>query len=268
MPFWVGNVSTETEGEGGEPITESVKTYVTIPEKTVPVIAGANYTRILPLDLSAEIKDLESGEAPTADMLRAQAEAYIDKNNLSTPKVSLKVGFAQLEQSLEYKGIALLERVDLCDLVTVIFPALGVYAKAECIKVVYDVILDRVDSVELGDQPQNIADTIAENTVAASGVSGAANSAAEAAAIAQATAEAAQETANTASSQASAAAQQSASVVNTSGLYTVKTENGELVISDSQHDIKVKGLNVTLGGVTHPVDWVQVGSNYLIGYAP
>ena len=54
----------------------------------------------------------------------------------------------------------LLERVSLFDTVNVEFPALNVSATAKAVKLVYDVIADRVKSVTLGSVRANIADTI------------------------------------------------------------------------------------------------------------
>ena len=83
------------------------------------------------------------------------------QNRIGVPKVSLTVSFAQLGQTEEYAGKALLEQVDLGDTVRVEFSQLGVSASARCVKTVYNVLLDRYDSVELGDARANIADTIA-----------------------------------------------------------------------------------------------------------
>ncbi len=57
--------------------------------------------------------------------------------------------------------MALLEECDLCDTVTVQFERLGVDAKAEIVKIVTDVLLERYESVEIGSIRANIADTIA-----------------------------------------------------------------------------------------------------------
>ena len=81
-------------------------------------------------------------------------------NKIGVPKVSLTVGFFPLEQSEEYKDLALLETVYLCDTVNVEFPALGVSATAKVVKTVYDVLQKRYRSIELGDARSNIADTI------------------------------------------------------------------------------------------------------------
>lgn len=128
---------------------------VELPEKIVNAPGTYNFTRIIPLDLTSEFQ-----EQPTAYQLRSRAEEYVEKNNIGVPSVSLTVSFQPLDQTEEYKGIALLERVNLCDTVTVEYSELGVSAKAKCIKTVYDVLKDRYITIELGDARTNIADTI------------------------------------------------------------------------------------------------------------
>lgn len=129
---------------------------VQLPEKILNAPGTYDFTRIMALDLSSDFQ-----EAPTVAQLRARAESYIKANKIGVPKVSLSISFVPLEQTEEYKDLALLERVELCDTVNVEFPALGVSATAKCVKTTYDVLLDRYISVELGDARTNIADTIA-----------------------------------------------------------------------------------------------------------
>lgn len=130
---------------------------VTLPEKILNAPGTYNFTRIMALDLSQEFES-----APTEEQLRNRANTYMTANNIGVPKVSLDVSFIQLEQTEEYKNIALLERVELCDTVNVEFPELGVSATAKCVKTVYDVLKERYTSVELGESRTNIADTIAD----------------------------------------------------------------------------------------------------------
>lgn len=138
-PYWLGQDGT----------------LVMLPEKTLAADGSYDFVRILTLDLSAEWM-----EAPTVETLRDRAKAYMADNCIGVPTVSLTVGWAQLEQSEEYKNTALLERVLLCDMVRVEFPALGVSASAKCIKTVYNCLLERYDSVDLGDARTTLADTI------------------------------------------------------------------------------------------------------------
>jgi phage-related protein len=101
---------------------------------------------------------------PTVEQLREKTEIYIKENNVGVPVVSWSVSFEQLSKSEEYKHLALLERVSLFDTVSVEFPALGVSATARAVRIVYDVIADRVNSVTLGSVRANIADTIANQS--------------------------------------------------------------------------------------------------------
>lgn len=129
--------------------------YFELPEKTVNAEGNFGFTRLMPLDLSSEFE-----EKPSAEQLRAEAQEYMKANKIGVPKVSLTVSFFPLEQSEEYKDLALLETVYLCDTVNVEFSALGVSATAKVVKTVYDVLRKRYRSIELGDAKSNIADTI------------------------------------------------------------------------------------------------------------
>ena len=150
-PYWYREVKEDSSksNDGG---------LVVLDEKFVPVIENATYTRILPLDLTSEFD-----EKPTQAKLRAKTQEYIEKNNLNTPEISLDVSFVQLSDSEEYKDIAVLERVQLCDEVTVEFPKLGVHAKAKVVKTTYNVGLQRYESIELGTLKTNLSTTLAEN---------------------------------------------------------------------------------------------------------
>lgn len=107
------------------------------------------YTKILPKDLSSYFEN-----QPTAADLLTTAKYYVSKAQLGVPKVSLTVSFAQLEEN----GI---DRVNLCDTVTVVFPKMGVNAKAKVVTAEYDVLLERYTTLEIGSSTQGIADTIA-----------------------------------------------------------------------------------------------------------
>ena len=137
--------------------TENEKILVTLPEKIVNVPGSKNFVKILTVDLSQYFES-----QPTEEQLREEAEKYISDHNLSAPIVSLNVSYAQLAQHEEYKHLALLERVGLFDVVNVEFPEMGVSATAKAVKIVYNVIAERVESVTLGSVRANIADTIVE----------------------------------------------------------------------------------------------------------
>ena len=133
------------------------ETLVQLPEKVITAQGTYNYTKILTLDFSAEWQ-----EPPTEEDLRARAEKYMVDNDIGVPPVSWKVEFVLLEQTEEYKGKALLERVLLGDTVTAVFPLMRVNASARAVKTIYNVLQDHYESVHLGKVKSNLADTIAK----------------------------------------------------------------------------------------------------------
>ena len=132
---------------------------VELPEKIVNAEGTYNFSRVKTVDFSQDFE-----QKPTTEQLREKATRYVKNNRIGVPIVSTSVSFAQLEQSIEYKGLKILEHVGLFDDVNVIFSALGVENTAKAVKLVYNVILDRVESVTLGSVKQNIASTIANQT--------------------------------------------------------------------------------------------------------
>lgn len=142
-PFWMSQ-----DGE-----------LVELPEKIVNAEGTYNFSRVKTVDFSQDFE-----QKPTTEQLRERATRYVKNNRIGVPVVSTSVSFAQLEQSIEYKGLKILEHVGLFDDVNVVFPALGVENTAKAVKLVYNVILDRVESVTLGSAKQNIASTIANQT--------------------------------------------------------------------------------------------------------
>ena len=65
---------------------------------------------------------------------------------------------------ITYEDYRVLERVNLCDTVTVLYDDLGVSATAKVVKTVYNVLLDRYDSLEIGDPKTTFAQTLANIT--------------------------------------------------------------------------------------------------------
>lgn len=138
-------------------VSQEDGTLVELPERIINATGTYNFVKIRTLDLSAEFET-----QPTVEQLRSKAESYIKANDIGVPIVSWSVSFEQLSKSEEYKHLALLERVSLFDTVNVEFPALNVSATAKVVKLVYDVIADKVKSVTLGSVRANISDTIAK----------------------------------------------------------------------------------------------------------
>ncbi len=102
-------------------------------------------------DSSAEI---------TEDDLRSVAESYIDDNSLSATVPTVKVSFEPLWKQDEYS--ALLEKINLCDTVTIRYSNLGVEATAKVIETEYDSLNERYKSITLGSAKSSMITTISD----------------------------------------------------------------------------------------------------------
>lgn len=123
-------------------------------------IIGTTKLKPVTMDFTAEFE-----EQPTKTQLANAAQSYLNNNKPWVPKENIKVDFVQLWQTEEYKDVAVLQRVNLCDRVNVFYPALGVTAEnVEVIKTVYNVLTETYDEMELGDARSTFAQTILKQT--------------------------------------------------------------------------------------------------------
>ena len=135
---------------GIAPYYKSDEATVTLPEVVMFLPGTFDFERILSLDLSDKFED-----TPTADQLRAAAEAYAVANNISVPDSSIEI---------DYVMDSAIESVKLCDTISVYYSKIGVTATAKCVKTEYDVLLDRYSRITLGSIRTSIADAYAAQT--------------------------------------------------------------------------------------------------------
>lgn len=127
-------------------------------ENNEPIEVSYRMIDAVPMDLSQDFSD----GAPTVEELRNAAIAKFENSGAWEPKENIDVNFVQLWQTDQFKEFAPLQRVRLCDTVSVFYDALGVNAvKKKVIKTVYNVLLERYDSIELGELSTSIAQVIA-----------------------------------------------------------------------------------------------------------
>lgn len=153
MPFAKYMLENENTGE-------STEIVVTLTEKVLPLTNCENIGHH-----KAYIADLSDlfgeNEQITEDTLRAKATLYIANHpELGKPRISITASFVALWQTEQYKDIAPLERVSLCDTVTIRFVKLGIDAKAKVIKTVYDTLNESYISITLGEAKSNFANTV------------------------------------------------------------------------------------------------------------
>ena len=140
LPYWAGQ-----DGE----VIQSDPAIINAP-------GTYGFTHVIPIDFSSDFQD-----PPTPKQLAEKGESYVKANNIGVPTVSISVSFIQLDQIPEYEHLRLLEKCDLCDTITVQYEQIGVEAKAKIVKIVTDVLLERYNSIEIGEARTNISDTIA-----------------------------------------------------------------------------------------------------------
>jgi len=140
-------------------ILSSVDETVTLPEEVIEIVnpEAIGHTKTLLLDLS---EAFGKEEEVSAVGLRGKAEKYISEHDLGKPKVSITFSMLQVWDLPEYTSFSALERVRLCDTVTVRFVNLGIDAKAKIIKTTYDSLAERYKKLEAGDAKSTIADTV------------------------------------------------------------------------------------------------------------
>ena len=142
IPYW--------QDSGGENVV-----YLSSPVYRTGESAG----RVVTMDLSDDFE-----EQPTTAQLQARAQAIIDGSDAYELKENLTIDFVALWQTEEYKDVANLQRIYLCDTVNIYYEKLGINATAKCIKVVYDSLRERYTSMELGTPKTTLARQILETT--------------------------------------------------------------------------------------------------------
>ena len=134
------------EGDSGQkdPVT------VTIPEKYVDSKYISMYAnrRIKVVDFSSKFKDKD---IPTPEKLKNFASNYMTKNKIGAPKINTKIDYVDLASTLDYQGRKVIEELELCDIVPIYYPSIGITEDdAKATKIVYDFINERNESVEFG----------------------------------------------------------------------------------------------------------------------
>ena len=149
------NITSLTRLEDGLDSFDAVIAYYTMDGvntvygDVVPV-SGSTFAVQRPLILDAS-SDFQS--APTSAQLTAKAKTYANANAVTGPAASIDVSFVPFWQFNRYQdipGLEELEKVELCDTVTVDYLPLGIALKTKVVKTEYNVLLDRYDSIGLG----------------------------------------------------------------------------------------------------------------------
>jgi len=137
---------------------DGTETVITLTEQLLP-IAQTELTQSKTL-----VKDFtdsfEYGTTVTEALLRQKATAYLANNPLGVETPSVKISFEPLWKQPEYAAV--LERVCLCDTVTVRHTELGVSVRTKVIKTVYDSLAEKYVSITLGTAKDTLLKTVSD----------------------------------------------------------------------------------------------------------
>ena len=155
---------TPDKPEGDTSDSQPDPVTVTIPENYVDSKYKALYAhrRIKVVDFSSEFKsDSKSKDIPTPDKLRKIANDYMERNAIGKPKINIKIEYADLAKTLDYADHGWIEELELCDIVPIYYPQIGLTDEtAKVTTVTYDFVNERNESVEFGDIGTNVRATM------------------------------------------------------------------------------------------------------------
>lgn len=143
VPYWI-------DGEGNT---------VVLPEKVVLSGHEGDY----PFKIIKSVDFSSNWETqPTVEQLRTAAQNYVTNNEGWKLKNNITISFVALWNTEEYKNIAPLERVKMCDVVHVVVPKLGIDFDTKVIKTDYNVLQERYNSITLGDSYYSLSAVFSE----------------------------------------------------------------------------------------------------------
>ena len=145
-PFasYTPEIQGNTDSRSPEPVV------VELPEKVVDSKYRPLYThqKIKVVDFSSSFKEKE---IPTPEKLRKLATDYMNNNEIGKPNLNVKIEYVDLASTLDSATKQVMEEIELCDIIPVYYPPLGITSNdAKVVRVVYNPVLERNTSVEFG----------------------------------------------------------------------------------------------------------------------
>lgn len=153
--FWKGTASSSTNTQEGEYFVKKGTIIKALDDQYAALFPT---TRVMVIDASSDFE-----QEPTVEELDDYTAQYIELNSVGVPAVTINVSVIDLSGSDDYADIAALETINLCDTVSVFFPDFDISIKAKITALEYNVLLDRNNTITIGETEVNLSDIIAEN---------------------------------------------------------------------------------------------------------
>lgn len=132
-----------------------------------PLINNYAHPYVKYIDYSSEFDDENT---PTVAKLHSLAVKEYEVNKIDIPKLNYKIEFVPLSKCAGYEGLE--DRINLCDTVTIRDTRYNIDTQAKVIKVVYNVLRNRYDKMELGEPRTTLGDVIGGSNSAVQGPPG------------------------------------------------------------------------------------------------
>lgn len=173
-PYWVSNtgdsVTMKTLPDEGLVLSSDLPKMPLVPRLSSGFVTSdsavfnVNQTaaeiKAIPMDIS-EYFD----EEPTDQQIREKTSSLLEGSQAWIPKETFSIEFEQMWESEAYGGYSALQRCSLGDYVMVVNNHVKtVKIKMEIVKVVYDFVLEKYRSMDLGTPRKSFAETIAAAT--------------------------------------------------------------------------------------------------------
>ena len=123
------------------------------------LISNYSHPFIKAIDYSDKFND---ENIPTIDKLRALAGLEYKNNKVDIPKQNFKIEFIPLSKCVGYEALS--DNISLCDTVTIKDTRYNINTQAKIIKVTYNVLKNRYESMELGEPRTTLGDIINNGT--------------------------------------------------------------------------------------------------------
>ena len=135
---------------------DGTETVITLAEVLIPI---SDTTLVQRKTLIRDFTEYFDEQNPISESgLRAYAYKYLSNNPLGVATPTVTVAFEPLWKQPEYAAV--LERVSLCDTVTIRHSVLGITAKAKVITTVYDSLAEKYISITLGASKANLISNV------------------------------------------------------------------------------------------------------------
>ena len=139
---------------------EGNETVITLEEQILPISKTTLSQRKTLIKDFTDSFDMDT--VITGDLLREKAQNYLANNPLGVETPTLTISFEALWKQPEYAAV--LERVSLCDTVTVRHSELGISEHVKVIQTKYDTLAEKYVSITLGSAKASLLSTISDTT--------------------------------------------------------------------------------------------------------